>query len=385
MSSALLLASAATAQFQYNFNALNGSDVHPFTLLDGQDNWSEQTFNAANRCGVTATLSHDGTPCLQFQESGPGYGCDASRINDGGYLFPSFGGTEPNAMFQVDIRVGYWGGSFGLAHDSNGDLTIRGSQPNEVGVRFTVGTQSNVQFRLYAANNTFVQVPLSAIGSVAGGNWLRVRVVMDLAANGGTGLGSVFVQNISNNDPGFTAVPGLLDVPLALDTSTANARNPMLWDAVWLHFEGATYALDNIDIGRGGYAIPYGTPCNGVAGLTELRANGSFELATTVLFESDNHAPNAIGLTIFGFDAAMSGGIALPLLLDPLLGTSGCYLHTDVVLTEPVIVDATGVLSQGLNVPPGVWTGFVFLVQQACLEAVPGGLSMTNGLRVQFP
>ena len=75
------------------------------TLLDGQDNWTGQTYNASNRCGVTATLSHDGTQSLQFQEVGPGYGCDASRINDGNWLFPAFGGSETNAAFQVDMRV----------------------------------------------------------------------------------------------------------------------------------------------------------------------------------------------------------------------------------------------------------------------------------------
>ena len=105
------------AQSVYDFNVLNGSDTHPYTLLDGQDNWSEETFNARNRCGVTATLSHDGTPSLRFQEVGPGYGCDASRINNASWSFPAFTGSETAAWFEADMLVGFWGGSFGLAHD----------------------------------------------------------------------------------------------------------------------------------------------------------------------------------------------------------------------------------------------------------------------------
>jgi hypothetical protein len=383
----LLLAPTLSAQFVYDFNTLTGSNQHPFTLLHGQDNWSEQTYNAANRCGVTATLSWDGTPSLRFQESGPGYGCDASRINDGSWLFPPFGGGESNAMFQADIQVGFWGGSFGLAHDTNGDLIIRGSQPGERGVRFSIGTQANQQLRLYAADQTFVQVPLSTAGPIAGGHWVRVRVIMDLGAGAGTGLGSVFVQNLTLAAPGFTPVPGLQGVPLALNPTATNATNPVLWDAMWLHFEGATYGLDNIEVGRGGHAVPFGVACNGVGGPATLVANGSFAPGTNVLFESGNHAPNAIGLTIFGLSQTNHQGIPLPLLLDPIFGTSGCTLYTDLVATALALTSSTSpaVLSQPFGVPAGGWTGFGCYVQQACLEPVPGGWSWSNALRVQFP
>jgi len=384
---AALLTSAVSAQFIYDFNGLNGADPHPFILLDGQDNWSEQTYNAANRCGVTATLSHDGTQSLRFQESGPGYGCDASRINDFSWLYAPFIGTETNAMFQADIRVGYWGGAFGLAHDTNGDTIIRGNQPGERGVRFHVGTNSGVQFRLYAADQTFVQVPLASLGPVSGGHWLRVRVIMDFTAAGGAGHGSVFVQNLTLAAPGFTPVPGLQGIPLALDQTALDASNPLLWDAMWLHFEGATYELDNIEVGRGGWAVPFGNACNAANGLPQLVANGPFIQGTTVLFESGNHAPNTVGATIFGFSSTVYQGLPLPLSLDPVLGTSGCTLYTDVTLAVLSVTTPSipAVLSQGFGIPAGPWTGFEFLVQQTCLEPVPGNWSFTNALRVQFP
>lgn len=247
---ALVLAPVAVAQLAtYDFNNLNGSNPHPFTQLDGQDGWSEETFNAANRCGVTATLSHDGTQSLRFQEVGPGFGCDASRINDANFGFPSYVGTETNAYFQADMQVGYWGGSFGLAYDTDLDGRIRGYQPNERGVRFRVGTHANVQLQLIAADGTSVSVPLTSLGSVSGGDWLRIGVTMDLTAAGGSGLGAVEVQNITSGATTPTPVPGLQAVPLGLDQTAANATNPIAWSAVWLHFEGATYGLDNIQIG----------------------------------------------------------------------------------------------------------------------------------------
>ena len=51
-------------------------------------------------------------------------------------------------------------------------------------MRFSVGSQSNQQLRLYAADQTSVQVPLSSIGA-SGGHWLRVSVIMDFTGAAG--------------------------------------------------------------------------------------------------------------------------------------------------------------------------------------------------------
>lgn len=385
--SALLLASTASAQFVYDFNNLNGSDPHPFTLLDGQDNWTEETFNANNRCGVTATLSHDGTQSLRFQESGPGYGCDASRINDAAWLFVPYQGTEQTAMFQCDMQVGFWGGSFGLGHDTNSDGLVRGSQPGERGVRIHIGTQVNQQLRLYRADQTFAQASLASAGGIGGGNWVRLRVVMDFTANGGTGSGSVFVQNLSQGATSFLAVPGLQDVDLALDQNATDASNPTLWDALWLHFEGATYSLDNIEVGWGGYAVPVGAGCAGASGPVELTAVGPLTIGSPVSFESNNHAANAPGLAIYGVSDSNWLGVPLPLSVDPVFGTSGCTLYTDPLVSFLYTASATApaTLASPWSVPASGLTGFSFFVQHACLEPVPGGWSFSNALRVQFP
>ncbi len=380
------LVPAAAAQFRYDFNQLNGSDTHPYTLLHGQDGWSEQTFNAANRCGVTATLSHDGSRSLRFQEVGPGYGCDASRINDGAWFFPPFAGGEANASFQCDMLVGYWGGSFGLGHDTNSNGQLRRGEAGELGVRFTVGTQANVQLQLVPASGAAVRVPLSSAVPVAGNQWLRVRVVMDLAAAGGAGLGSVWVMNLTTGGTALVPVPGLQDIPLGLNQAATDATNPRRWDAMWLHFEGATYGLDNIEVGRAGFGRPYGAGCQGTFGPVTLTAQGTFQPGSPLQLVSGNHTAGQLGVAIFGYSNTSHLGQPLPYLLDPQFGTSGCSLlaSIDVTLLAVTGSGSPASLVTPLTVPNG-WTGHRFFVQHACFEPVAGGMSWSNGLLLQLP
>jgi len=289
-----LLSSAASAQTVYDFESLTGSDMPPYTPLDGQDGWSEETFNASNSMGVTATLSHDGTKSLRFQESGPGFGTDASRINDAAWSYPGFSGAEEGAYFQVDMHVGFWGGSFGVAHDTNGNGQIRASEMGERGVLFTIGTQSNVQFRLHDANGTPTLAQLAGTG-IGGGHWIRVRVVMNLGAASGAGLGSVEYMNLSTGPMVFAPMPGLQAVPLFLTPGAMDASNPALWDAMWMHFEGATYGLDNVEFGvldPGTNFCAANTNSTGVA--ASMRATGSpFVTANAFTLVADDLPQNS--------------------------------------------------------------------------------------------
>lgn len=316
---AVVFPAALSAQSGYDFNGLMGSDTHPYTLLDQQDGWSEETFRAANRCGVTATLSHDMTQCLRFQEVGPGYGCDASRINDSNWSFGSFFGNENSAFFEADVQVGFWGGSFGLAYDANANGRVRGSEAGERGVFFTIGTQANVQLRLHAADGTTTTAQLGPLG-IAGGNWVRVRVGMDLSAASGSGLGYVSVKNITAGDTRFTDVADLQGAPLNLTPGSMDARDPSLWNAMWLHFEGATYALDNILIGSGlARGDVYGSPCANSS--AELRGLDRPVVGTTATAETVNLSANAnAGVLILGL-APILPGVDLT-----NLGAPGCHI-----------------------------------------------------------
>ena len=298
----------AVAQSVYDFEGLTGSDMHPFTPLNGQDGWTEETFNAGNPTGVTETLSHDGSQSLRFQEVGPGYGSDASRINDSSWSFAPYSGTETNAYFQVDMLVGFWGGSYGVAHDANGNGLIRGSELGERGVRFVLGTQSNVQFRLVDASGASTQASLAGTG-ITGGDWVRVRVVMDLSANGGQGLGYVDAMILGAGPSNFAPVAGLQGVPLMLSSTATDASNPAMWDAMWLHFEGATYGIDNVEIGLFEPGTNY---CSAAANSTG--SIGTMSATGSTLASANDMTLTASGLPLgqFGiFVTSMSQGFVI--------------------------------------------------------------------------
>lgn len=372
---ALALASPVTGQFVYDFNKLNGSDTHPYTMLDQQDGWSEETFRARNRCGVTATLSHDGTKSLRFQEVGPGYGCDASRINDTNWGFTKFAGTETAAYFQADMLVGYWGGSFSIAYDTNKDGKIRGSQTGERGVRFSLGTHANVQIQLVDAAGKATRVPLANIGPVSGGDWLRVRVMMDLGAGSGTGLGWVDVENLSKKAANV-AVPGLQAIPLALDQTATDAKNPKLWNAFWLHFEGATYGLDNIGVGTdSARAIEFGkgcgTPALGLRG-GDRPVLGSRAGAVTYSIPS----ASKIAVLMLGF-------VRFPQGLDlTAAGAPGCFLNINPALSFAFAVTGS-TADHALSIPstPSLAKQSVHL-QTLAIDANANtlGMVLSNGL-----
>ena len=55
--------------------------------------------------GHNLALSHDGTKCLWFQESGPGFGCDASRISTS--TFAPFAVDDVAKKAAGDARPGF--------------------------------------------------------------------------------------------------------------------------------------------------------------------------------------------------------------------------------------------------------------------------------------
>ncbi|MGE0143638.1 MAG: hypothetical protein AB7I19_10960 [Planctomycetota bacterium] len=373
----LLLSTTAFAQ-TYDFENLTGSDIAPFVLLDGQDNWSEQTFNAARRCGVTATLSHDGTKSIQFQEVGPGYGCDASRINDAAWSFGPFLGTETRAFFQVDMRAGFWGGIFGPAHDTNQSGSVRGSEAGERGVRVSLGTNANQQLRLIAADNTVTTAPLASLGSVVNGStWLRIRVVMDLTANAGAGLGYVFTQNLTAGETWFTAVGALQGIPLALDPTAADAKNPTRWDAMFLHFEGATYAMDNIRFGPrsaflGAYEAGCGVPPLALTGRALPVVGTNADVLVT------NLPTGALGGVLILGLAGIDPGLDLS-----AAGLTGCRLAVAPAASGDLTLGSS-TASFALSIPasPALVGAGVFLQSAVVAPGVnPASVLTSNGLR----
>ncbi len=135
-----------------------------------------------------------------------------------------------------------------------------------------------------------------------------------------------------------------------------------------------------------GFTVAFGQGCNGVSGPVALSLAGSSLAGGTLTATSTNHAPNAIGVVMFGTSTAVYQGLTLPLLLDPLLGTSNCRLYTSIdgslaSLTSP---SSPAMLQFSFTIPPGA-SGTTLHLQHTCLEAVPGFLSWSNAVTVQVP
>ncbi len=135
-----------------------------------------------------------------------------------------------------------------------------------------------------------------------------------------------------------------------------------------------------------GFAQPFGTGCNGQFGPVTLGTSGTFATGQTITHTSDNHAPNQLGVAIYGLSNTTYSGNALPYSLDALLGTSGCNLY--------IAIDASLIGFSGSGTParlsftiniPSVPTGAQFFIQHARFEPVPGGTSWSNGVVLQLP
>jgi hypothetical protein len=134
-----------------------------------------------------------------------------------------------------------------------------------------------------------------------------------------------------------------------------------------------------------GSATPYGTACNDAFGPVALGASGPLGLGATVTLSSTNHAANQLGFVIFGFSDTVHLGLPLPFSLDSTLGTVGCALLASIDASSIAFTGPAGPAT--LATPftlPSFATGLSIYVQHACLAPVPGGMSWSNGLRLQL-
>ena len=233
----------------YNFNQLNGNDTYPFENLNGQDNWTSVGYPSSQNfyVGVTKSLGFDGTQALRFVDIGSGYGASASRLNDSSFSFPALSNNDVVSI-QVDFGVGYWGNHFGLGYDKDESGVIDRYQNSETGIELVIGSHPTLGGLkvMNTGSGTVTTVPLENVG---GAGWVRVHLVMAISANEGEGAGYVYYQNLTNGDTSLIPVAGLQNVSLGLDPSSDDAKNASLWNGMWLHMEGATNQLDNIEIG----------------------------------------------------------------------------------------------------------------------------------------
>src|SRR5262249_19229015 len=152
---------------------------------------------------------------------------------------------------------------------------------------------------------------------------------------------------------------------------------------------GATTPIGSLGPDLRGLAMlgdwtPIGRPCGDVVGPASLFVGGVVRIGQPVTVTSINHATGTIGAEILGFSTASYARHPLPLLLDPILGTSGCSLYTSIdaslLGTTPTFAPAN--LAFTFVLPPGT-AGMQFTVQHMAFAPVPGFMSWSNALTIR--
>jgi hypothetical protein len=191
------------------------------------------------------------------------------------------------------------------------------------------------------------------------------------------GLGGPLLQTLWAQPDGrlFGASGGTTQL-YAIDIGTGNA--------VGVGGLGSNFDLRGVE-SFGGFSAPLGTGCAGAAGTVVMSVGGMLTNFGRITTLSRNHAPNAIGVQVLGFSSTSMGGIPLPLLLDPILGTVNCNLYVSMDLTQAATTSSGTPATLGFqtNLPMAA-RGVTLFAQHACFEPVPGGLSLSNAARIQI-
>jgi hypothetical protein len=262
---ALCAAEAAHAGTMYTYDY----DTMNIGFLKGQDNWTQ--WQPAGTTQFNQTVSYGtgiNTTKVSGTSAGTASGNDKSgimcRLNDANYSFTSYAGTETNATLQFDCtyQAGtsstvYLGGPrFGVAGDTNASNSI--DLTSEWGPLFGMwrqgsGLGTDLYFYVRRAGAGANLWSTSAVKNILGsdavsGDWLRLQLVANFTANGGSGSATLYWEDLTRGDSSFTAVAGLTNINLGLTSSIAA---PSKWNALLTRLDSTSedngVAFDNLD------------------------------------------------------------------------------------------------------------------------------------------
>jgi hypothetical protein len=209
--------------------------------LNGQQDWTVVTRNTSGQIYLEADFGFDGTRALKFPHSGAGVGNRAYKVFlDEASPFPS--ANQEFFVYEADIIKLCWGAFLGPAFDSSSDGII--DDPEQGPGFWIVGGCGDNGNKLRARLGDGSTIEADLIGN----SWFRIRFVMDLSANQGQGSGTIFFKSLTDGETSWRTDATLTNFSLKLDTTADDSSNPTKWNALWLHFEGATAGLDNIRI-----------------------------------------------------------------------------------------------------------------------------------------
>ena len=90
---------------------------------------------------------------------------------------------------------------------------------------------------------------LAAATEIHPGDWLRMRLEIDLAANGGNGLANAFYKDLTLGQTDFTPIPGIQNKSANLLGQPA--ANKYFWDRMYLRggINVEENTIDNLEVG----------------------------------------------------------------------------------------------------------------------------------------
>ncbi|MCC7191659.1 MAG: PEP-CTERM sorting domain-containing protein [Phycisphaeraceae bacterium] len=196
-----------------------------------QDNWTSYAGVAS-----VGTPSGTGNPSTRVFV-GSGLESFGSRINNGSFSIPTFTGSETAAVLQFDFRLPTGGNrqaTFGVGYDVNGSGSVQAGVALKelspvIGADYYSGTP---HFMVMINGGTFFLSYTTFPSGFAVGDWIRVRLDMDLTANSGNGSGVLSAQNLTTSGA-MTAITG----PLNLSLLTSGPA-PSLWNAMYAEAYG---------------------------------------------------------------------------------------------------------------------------------------------------
>jgi hypothetical protein len=346
----------------YDFNSLSNGN------LNGQDGWKTSVYGTGGD-GQVITWTSNGSKAVQYDRSGSNFGVSGTRLNNAAYRFPQQGAGK--TIVEIDVQPAYWGMVFGMGLDANGDglfstADIKNSSASNTDMAWWVKFGKNENGWQFYSKGTAA----TTTGNGGTGNSLtyaRVRVVLDYAANGGSGSASVFVRDLEVANSAFAPVSELQNLSLGLDAVATGVTNPRNWNGLGFHIEGATGVLDNLSISND-------TDGDGLADQVETRT-GTYVSATNTGTNPSNSDSDNDGLNdgeevvTYGTNPLLADtdGDGAPDGVEVTAGTNpkqNFSLPKPVITSQPVSITNTAVGSATFSVtatnPAGAPSGLTY-------------------------
>lgn len=254
MIAVVALAVPAPAAPIYTFENLVGGGN-----LIGQDNWIHANTLSTSSPEFKILI---GSGSDSSKVSTPFSGnAQAARKNNANFSIPTFTGTE-KIYLEADIQFGLGLSVFGTMQAPT-TTTFSSTSPwvgfNSTTTGTPAVTTRFIQFRpsFVPGGGATVQVSTAtAAPEIVANDWVRLRMELNLAGNGGNGSADIFYKDLTLGQTSFTAVPGLQGLNAGILVNTG--PNKYFWDSLFVRggISDGSNSADNLEVGLISSGVP---------------------------------------------------------------------------------------------------------------------------------